>query len=86
VWQAQPFSQSSQHEQSQLQSGQSLQHSSEQHEPSAFTGVVVLAEFAATPAAIRPAATARPPNNFVNMENSLSDWMEIKRQALGRDV
>jgi len=71
-----PFSQSWQQSHSQLQSGQSWQQSFEQqaplvqHEPA--PDVPVVADEPATPAAIRPAVKARPPNIFTNMENSLS--------------
>jgi hypothetical protein len=73
---SQPFSQSLQQSQSQLQFGQSLQHSFEQQAPfvqhDAVPVVPVVADEPATPAAMSPAANTRPPNNFTNMENSLS--------------
>ena len=71
-----PFSQSVQQSHSQLQFGQSLQHSFEQQAPfvqhDAVPVVLDVADEPATPAAIKPAAKTRPPNNFTNMENSLS--------------
>jgi hypothetical protein len=58
-----------------LQSGQPSQQSSEQHSPplaqeaTAFADgeSFELAELPAMPAAIKPLATARPPNNFINI-------------------
>jgi hypothetical protein len=68
--QLQPFAQSSQQEQLHLQSGQPSQQSDEQQ---AFAlGSLEVAEVPATPAPIAAAAIARPPNNLVNMRNSLS--------------
>jgi hypothetical protein len=65
-----------QHSHSQLQSGQSLQQSFEQQAPlaqhDAASVVSDVADEPATPTAIKPAAKTRPPNNFANMENSLS--------------
>jgi hypothetical protein len=55
---------------SHLQSGQPSQQSFEQH-ALAF-GSLEVADVPATPAPITAVATARPPNNFVNMKNSLS--------------
>jgi hypothetical protein len=75
--QEQPFAQSLQQSQSQLQLGQSLQQSSEQQ--AAFALLLQqlaasLSEFEDVPAAaaaIRPVATARPPNSLTNMVESL---------------
>jgi hypothetical protein len=70
--QAQPFSQSSQQAQSHLQFGQSLQQSSEQQEAALPFEQQLTTSFAsddvpAILAAIRPATSARPPNNFTNI-------------------
>jgi hypothetical protein len=75
---SQPLAQSLQQSHSQLQSGQSLQQSSEQQ--AAFALLLQqlaafwseLEDVPAIAAAIRPEATARPPNNLTNMVNSLS--------------
>jgi hypothetical protein len=71
---AHPLAQSSQHGHSQLQFGQSLQQSAEQHPPSAQVGAAFVAdvELLTKPAATRPAATNNPPNNLINIVNSLS--------------
>jgi hypothetical protein len=67
---------------SQSQSGQPSQQSPEeqqqaaafeQQELASVAGFSDLADVPAMPAAISPLATNRPPNNFVNMEYSLSD-------------
>jgi redox-regulated HSP33 family molecular chaperone len=71
------LAQSSQQAHSQLQLGQSLQHSSEQHAAFALllqqlaTSLSELEEVPAKAAAIRPEATARPPNSLTNMVQSL---------------
>jgi hypothetical protein len=69
--QSHPFAQSLQQSHSQLQSGQSLQQSSEQHPPSlqqgAAAGAAVGLELLAIPAATTPAATSKPPNNLTNI-------------------
>jgi hypothetical protein len=65
---SQPFAQLSQQGHSHLQSGQPSQQSSEQQEPLLQVDSLVGADVPAMPAAIRPAASARPPNNFVNMK------------------
>jgi hypothetical protein len=75
--QEQPFSQSSQQAQSQLQLGQSLQQSSEQQAALALllqqlAALSVLEDVPAIAEAIRPVATARPPNSLTNMGKSLS--------------
>jgi hypothetical protein len=68
-----PFAQSSQQAQSHLQSGQPSQQSFEQQ---AFAlGSLEVAGVPVKPAPTTAAATARPPNNFVNMINSLSVWL-----------
>jgi hypothetical protein len=67
----QPFAQSSQQEHSQLQFGQPSQQSFEQQ---AFAfGSLEVADVPVRPAPTTAAATARPPNNFVNMKDSLSE-------------
>jgi hypothetical protein len=73
----QPSSQLSQQAHSHSQSGQFLQQSSEQQAAFALllqqeTLAASSADVPANVAAIRPLATASPPNNFVNMKNSLS--------------
>jgi hypothetical protein len=78
---SQPSLQLAQQSHSHLQSGQPSQQSSEQHSAPLAQQVPALAglgsfeldDVPAMPAAIRPAATTRPPNNFINMTNSLSD-------------
>ena len=79
--------QSLQQAHSQLQSGQSLQQSSEQHEPSLQTGSLEVAEVPAMPATTRPAATARAPNNLINIAN-LAFWLKkmCTQRAKPRDV
>jgi hypothetical protein len=77
----QPFAQSSQQAHSHAQFGQSLQQSSEQHAAAVLllqqeTLAASSFEAPAMPAATRAPATARPPNNFVNMNNSLSMWIQ----------
>jgi hypothetical protein len=72
-----PLAQSSQQAQSHLQSGQSLQQSSEQQAALALllqqlAAFSVLGDVPAMAAAIRPVATARPPNSLTNMVHSLS--------------
>jgi hypothetical protein len=75
--QEQPLAQSLQQPQSHLQLGQSLQQSSEQQAALALL-LQQLAAFSvldedvpAMAAAIRPVATARPPNSLTNMVESL---------------
>jgi hypothetical protein len=66
--QSQPSLQLSQHAHSQLQFGQSLQQSFEQQAPFSQQEPVVLpVDGPAIAAPIKPAATARPPNNFTNI-------------------
>jgi hypothetical protein len=66
---SQPFAQSLQHAQSQLQFGQSLQQSFEQQEPlSQQLALVPVVEEPANPPATIVAATIRLPKKFVNME------------------
>jgi hypothetical protein len=75
--QEQPLAQSSQQAQSHAQLGQSLQQSSEQQAAFALllqqlaASLLALEDVPATAAAIRPVATARPPNSFTNMIKSL---------------
>jgi len=71
---SQPFEQSLQHAQSQLQFGQSLQQSFVQQVPVLQTAASSVTDVAGavTAAAIKPAATTKPPNNLTNIENSLS--------------
>jgi hypothetical protein len=57
----------------QLQFGQSLQQSLEQHAPSLqVAGVAAVLLLPATLAAARPAANNKPPNNLTIIDNSLS--------------
>ena len=70
--QSHPFVQSLQQSHLHSQLGQSLQQSSEQHalllQQGAASDVVdVELELLAIPAATRPAATSRPPNNLTNI-------------------
>jgi hypothetical protein len=65
-----------------LQFGQSLQQSSEQQaalalllQQTAFS--VLVDDVPAMAAAMRPVATARPPNSLTNMVNSLSCWLSV---------
>jgi hypothetical protein len=71
---SQPFEQSLQHAQAHLQLGQSLQQSFEQQVPVLQVAAPSVrgADCPAKLAAIRPAATTKPPNNLTNIENSLS--------------
>ena len=66
---SQPLVQSLQQSHSQLQFGQSLQHSFEQQVASPVAGVPAVAEVLrpATLAATTPVARSRPLNNLVNM-------------------
>jgi hypothetical protein len=71
---SQPFEQSLQHAQVHLQLGQSLQQSFERQVPVLQVAApsVREADCPAKLAAIKPAATTKPPNNLTNIENSLS--------------
>jgi hypothetical protein len=71
---AHPLAQSSQHGHSQLQFGQSLQQSVEQHPPfeQVGAGFVAVAELPTKLAATSPAVTKSPPNSLTIIKNSLS--------------